>query len=95
LCADKSGGVTTADTGRTRNLSRSGSVNDRADLHSPEASALSQSHLRPFDNFVGTRIFYPLLVDKLVPSCTQVVDGGLHASRASAGNVLMPARCSD
>ena len=29
--------------------------------------ALPQSHLRAFDNFVGTRIFYPLLADKLVP----------------------------
>jgi hypothetical protein len=67
LCADKSGGVTTADTGCTRNLLRSGGVNDRADLHSPEASGLTQSHLRALDSFVGPRIFHPLLVDKLVP----------------------------
>jgi hypothetical protein len=40
---------------------------DRTDLHSPETRGLSQSHLRAFDNFVGTRIFYRLLADELVP----------------------------
>jgi hypothetical protein len=30
-------------------------------------SALSQSHLRALDSFIGPRIFYPLLADELVP----------------------------
>jgi hypothetical protein len=57
----------TADAGCTRDLSRSGGVNDRTDLHSLETRALSQSHLRAVDNFVGPRIFYPLLADTFVP----------------------------